>query len=57
MDDRPIHQLEWTDERLERFWSYHGDNVHIYFAESYGPAILRKTAGHIPSTGICIDYG
>jgi len=57
MNDRPIHKLEWTDERVDRFWSYHGNLFHAYFAENYGPAIFRKTAMHIPSSGTCIDYG
>ena len=57
MSEMPVHDLEWTDEVLERFWSFYGEKVHTYFAESYGAAIVRKLAPRIPEGSVCIDYG
>ena len=57
MSDMQSHELDWTDEALARFWSFYGDKVHTYFAESHGAAITRKMAGHFPASGLCIDYG
>jgi len=51
------HELEWTEERLERFWSYWGDRVHTYFAESFGPQIIDRTAGGVALGALCVDYG
>src|SRR5262245_5759971 len=57
MNERPIHRLEWTDDLVERFWSFQGDKIHTYFAESFGPAIVRRTAQWVPAHAVCIDYG
>ena len=53
----PSHKIEWTDELVQRFWTYYADNTEAYFTEKLGPAIVRKTRHLFPVNAICVDYG
>ena len=52
-----VHDLEWTDETLESFWTFWGDKVHTYFAEAYGAAIVWTAARFLRPGQLCVDYG
>ena len=52
-----VHELVWTDETVQRFWSFYADKTHAYFAESFGAEIVRRMAHHLPRGGLCVDYG
>jgi 2-polyprenyl-3-methyl-5-hydroxy-6-metoxy-1,4-benzoquinol methylase len=56
-DAAAAHDLIWTDETVQRFWSYYADKTHAYFAESFGGEVVRRMANFLPKGCLCVDYG
>lgn len=53
-------ELEWTPERVGRFWDFFAANRELhsgYFSNRYGSAILGLAEHHIPEIGVVGDYG
>jgi len=54
------HTVEWTPERIERFWNFYGANTAAhgsYFSGQFGDAILRIVRRHVTLSGILVDLG
>jgi 2-polyprenyl-3-methyl-5-hydroxy-6-metoxy-1,4-benzoquinol methylase len=49
--------LQWTDELVERFWSYRTTPIHQYFAEQAARPLLRRIKGYAPANCEALDYG
>lgn len=57
-----IHQVDWTPERLKRFWAYISSTPHAdqaYFSSHLGDAIVEFAAARIQLDGAArvLDYG
>jgi SAM-dependent methyltransferase len=53
-------KLEWTPERIERFWNWYAtqpDLVAGYFSGKVGHSILREIVRSIPLSGLVVDLG
>lgn len=54
------HDLQWTDEKVARFWNFH-NNYKPYdgtwFTEAIGTELLRYTNSQVPVKGKVLDYG
>ena len=53
------HEIEWTPERIRRFWDYMGGTPgfeDLYFARQAGAALIRYVARHI-RIGTAVDMG
>lgn len=54
------HTVEWTPERIERFWNFYGTNAAAhgsYFSGQFGEAILRFVRRHVTLSGTLVDLG
>jgi 2-polyprenyl-3-methyl-5-hydroxy-6-metoxy-1,4-benzoquinol methylase len=54
------HMLEWTDEKVEKFWNFRNnykpyDNT--WFTQQAGPAVLKLVNSIAPIKGKILDYG
>lgn len=53
------HEIEWTPERIGRFWDYMAGTpgfADLYFAKQAGPALIKYVAGRM-SIGTAVDMG
>lgn len=53
------HEIDWTPERVRRFWDYIGGTPGfeaLYFAKQAGPALIKFVAKRIP-VGTAVDIG
>lgn len=53
------HQIEWTPERIERFWDYYSDNKSLegtYFASMSGQQLIDYVRKRI-RIGVAVDIG
>jgi SAM-dependent methyltransferase len=54
------HSVDWTPERVERFWNFYGVNAAAhgsYFSRQFGRAIIRLACRHVKLSGILVDFG
>ena len=54
------HTVEWTPERIERFWNYYSKNAGAhasYFSGRFGRAILRLVCRRVHLGGTVVDLG
>lgn len=54
------HLLEWTDEKVARFWNHRNNNPHYndtWFTQQVGDAVLNLVHKHTPIKGKVLDYG
>ena len=54
------HPIEWTPERIERFWNFYSANAAAqgsYFSKQYGRAILSLVRGQVRLAGPVVDLG
>lgn len=59
MNDVLPHEIEWTPERVKRFWDFYSTNPGLedaYFARMVGPALVKYVAKKI-AIGTAIDIG
>jgi SAM-dependent methyltransferase len=57
----PIHHaVDWTPERIERFWNFYSSNVTAhdsYFSRQFGRAIIRLARRHGRLASPVVDFG
>lgn len=54
------HPIEWTPERIERFWNFYSANAAAhgsYFSKQFGGAILALVRGRVRLGGPVVDLG
>jgi len=54
------HPIEWTPERIERFWNFYSANAAAhgsYFSKQFGGAILALVRGRVRLAGPVVDLG
>ena len=54
------HPIEWTPERIERFWNFYSANMAAhgsYFSKQFGGAILALVRGRVRLAGPVVDLG
>lgn len=54
------HFLEWTDEKVARFWNFRNNYAAYdgtWFTQNAGPAILKFVNKQVPIQGKVLDYG
>ena len=54
------HAVEWTPERIERFWNFYSQNAAAhasYFSGRFGRAILHLVRRHVSLSGPVVDLG
>ena len=54
------HPIEWTPERIERFWDFYSANAAAhgnYFSKQFGGAILALVRGQVRLAGPVVDLG
>lgn len=54
------HRLEWTDEKVARFWNFRNNNKifdETWFTEQVGDAVLKFVNKKTPIKGKVLDYG
>lgn len=54
------HNLEWTDEKIARFWNFRNNNMNFdqtWFTEQVGDAVLKFVNKKAPIKGKVLDYG
>ena len=54
------HSIEWTPERIERFWNFYSANAAAhgnYFSKQFGGAILALVRGRVRLAGPVVDLG
>jgi SAM-dependent methyltransferase len=54
------HNVEWTPERIERFWNHYSTNAAArgtYFSSQFGSAIVRLVRRRVRLTGTLVDQG
>jgi len=54
------HPIEWTPERIERFWNFYSANAAAqgnYFSKQFGGAILALVRGRVRLKGPVVDLG
>lgn len=60
MNDNAIHEINWTNEKVARFWGYYSTLEAIennYFSKQVGDTVIQFVRKHIPLTGNLLDYG
>ena len=53
------HEIDWTPERIQRFWDYMGNTSgleDLYFAKQAGPALVKHVSNRI-QIGTALDMG
>jgi len=56
----PYHEVEWTGEKIHRFWAYFSLNeaAHAHhFSRIFGEAILRVAQRYLTLKGTIVDVG
>ena len=53
----PYRPLEWTDEMVERFWTWQGQYPEAYFAFQFGDRIAAHIRRHLADCRTVLDYG
>lgn len=59
-NDYKPHSLEWTDEKIARFWNFRNDFKmfdETWFTEQVGDAVLKFVNKKSPIKGKVLDYG
>jgi 2-polyprenyl-3-methyl-5-hydroxy-6-metoxy-1,4-benzoquinol methylase len=59
MNEAAPHEIEWTEQRVRRFWDYHGSNPHLtgqYFGGLMGRSLLDYVSKRI-RIGTAVDVG
>lgn len=54
------HLLEWTDEKVARFWNHRNNNPgydDTWFTQQVGDAVANFVHKHVPIKGKVLDYG
>ncbi len=54
------HPVEWTPERIERFWNFYSRNAGAqenYFSKQFGSAIVHLVRRRVNLAGILVDLG
>lgn len=54
------HAVDWTPERIERFWNFYSQNAAAhasYFSGRFGGAILHVVRRHVSLSGPVVDLG
>lgn len=54
------HKVEWTEEKIKRFWDYFVDNsalLKLSFAAEVGQNIIKKTKKYLKPNFNILDYG
>jgi ubiquinone/menaquinone biosynthesis C-methylase UbiE len=54
------HELEWTDEKVSRFWNFRNNHRSFddtWFTQNVGDALLQLVKKHVPLKGEILDYG
>ena len=62
IDPYKVHDVEWTPDRLQRFWAYFAQSAHVeraYFSSHSGNAIIAFAERHVRLAGATrvLDYG
>jgi len=53
-----IHPVEWTDEKVKRFWDFRTKNLNKgFFSKRYGKGIINLAFGSIKTREKILDYG
>lgn len=57
-----VHDVDWTPERLQRFWAFFAESAgaeRAYFSSHSGDAIIAFASRHVPlsTAGRVLDYG
>jgi 2-polyprenyl-3-methyl-5-hydroxy-6-metoxy-1,4-benzoquinol methylase len=50
-------KMEWTDERISRFWDWQSQYPDVYFTYLFGPAIVASLKRHLRGRKRVLDYG
>jgi 2-polyprenyl-3-methyl-5-hydroxy-6-metoxy-1,4-benzoquinol methylase len=53
----PYTPLEWTPDRIKKFWAYQGQFPETFFSHQVGPALVRKVAPYLKNKRAILDYG
>lgn len=60
MNDQAVHEINWTNEKVARFWGYYSTLEAIennYFSKQVGDAVIQFVKKYIPLQGKILDYG
>lgn len=60
MTDFKKHEVDWTKEKISKFWDYFVDNHglrELSFARETGPSIIKLVRKYIKNNGKNLDYG
>jgi len=49
--------MEWTAERISRFWDWQAQYPDVYFTYQFGPAIVGFLKGYLGRSRRVLDYG
>lgn len=50
-------QMEWTPERISRFWDWQSQYPEVYFTYQFGPAIVASLRKYLDGRHSILDYG
>ncbi len=50
-------KIEWTDQELQRFWSWESTKEDHFFTKKYGTNILKRIRQYIGKDASILDYG
>jgi 2-polyprenyl-3-methyl-5-hydroxy-6-metoxy-1,4-benzoquinol methylase len=50
-------QMEWTRERVSRFWDWQSQYPEVYFTYLFGPAIVASLKDHLKGRRRILDFG
>lgn len=50
-------KMEWTPDRIARFWDWQSQYPEVYFTYLFGSAIAASLRGHIKGRSRVLDYG
>jgi 2-polyprenyl-3-methyl-5-hydroxy-6-metoxy-1,4-benzoquinol methylase len=50
-------QMEWTPERISRFWDWQSQHPDVYFTYQFGPAIVASLKKYLDGRRTILDYG
>lgn len=60
MNQKSVHEVNWTKEKVARFWEYYSTFEGIednYFSKQVGDTVIRFVRKYISLTGDILDYG
>ena len=55
-----IHEAEWTDEKVKKFWDFYNTNPAFenhWFSKAVGKGIIGLVSKYLPMNGKVLDYG